>query len=138
MLQENDVVEAISMDLLSKGYAILRVPASKSRDVDLIAQEPGPGARVFISVAGEALSRVGRGRLQEEHSESQLFRSITKSVHGAMRIRGAKKFRKGDRIVLAFPDVPGFRKYVVTAKPVLDSLGIKVFLVNERKEVHVL
>lgn len=40
-----------------------------------------------------------------------------------------------DQIALAFPDTPGFRKYLAAEKPVLDSFGIEVFLVTEEKSV---
>jgi hypothetical protein len=138
MLEENDVIAAVCTDLLRKGYAILKNATSPRQDVDLVAREPETGVKVFVSAAGAARSEAGRGKLEESYNEFRLFRCVTRSIHGALRIRGANKFGEGDHIALAFPDAPGCRKYLVAEKPVLDSLGIKVFLVNEDKDVHVL
>jgi hypothetical protein len=82
-----------------------------------------------------ASSKAGREKLAEIYTESQLFQCITRGIHSALRIHGDYKFITGDQIALAFPDTPGFRKYLAAEKPVLDSFRIKVFLVAEDKNI---
>jgi hypothetical protein len=138
MLEDLDVAAAVSHDLLKKGYSILRKCRADRNDVDIVARLPETGAKLFISAAGVASSRAGREKLAEVYTESQLFHCVSRGIHSAFRIHGDHKFIPGDQIALAFPDTPGFRKYLNAEKPVLDSFGIKVFLVTEEKNVTVL
>jgi hypothetical protein len=135
VLDDTNVAAAVSHHLLSKGYSILRKRRSDRNDVDIIAGLPGKGTKLFISAAGPASSRAGREEFAEIYTESQLFNCISRGIHSAIRIHGDYKFNRGDQIALAFPDTAGFRKYLTAEKPVLDSLGIKVFLVTEEKGV---
>ncbi len=135
MLDQEDVIEAVSLDLLEKGYAILNKPGSDHEGADIVARDSRSGAKIFVSAAGAARSEAGRGKLEAEYTETQLFRCVARSVHGAMRLQGEDRFNSGDHIALAFPDIPGCRKYLDAEKPVLEALGIKVFLVGEDKKV---
>jgi hypothetical protein len=138
MLDDTDVAEAVSHDLLMKGYSILRKHRADHNDVDIVARSPETGTKLFISAAGVASSQAGREKLAEVYTESQLFHCVSRGIHSALRIHGDYKFIPGDQIALAFPDTPGFRKYLSAEKPVLDSFGIKVFLVTEKKGVTTL
>ena len=135
MLDESDVIEAVSRHLLEKGYAIIE---KSGTDVDIIARKPESGGKILISAAGVARSKAGRGKLEASYAESQIFRSVTKSLYSALTMNKADEFSTGDRIALAFPDTPAFRRYLNAEKPVMDSLGIKIFLVTEEKDVVVL
>jgi hypothetical protein len=135
MLDDNDVAAAISHHLLKTGYSILRKHRADHNDVDIVARSPETGVKLFVSAAGVASSKAGREKLAEVYTESQLFHCISRGIHSALRIHGDYKFIPGDQITLAFPDTPGFRKYLIAEKPVLDSFGVKVFLVTEEKSV---
>jgi hypothetical protein len=138
MLGDSDIATAVSHHLLKEGYSILRKRRADRNDVDIIARLPETGAKLFISAAGVASSKVGREKLSEVYTESQLFHCVSRGIHSALRIHGDFKFISGDQIALAFPDTPGFRKYLAAEKAVLDSFGIKVFLVTEEKNVFTL
>jgi len=135
MLDDTDVIEAVSCDLLQKGYAILRKSRSDRNDVDIVARWSETGNKIFVSAAGVASSKAGRERLEEVYTESQLFNCVTRGIHSALRMEGTEKFAPGDQIALALPDTPGFRNYMNAEKTILDSLGIKVLLVTEDKNV---
>ena len=135
MLDKSDVATAVSHHLLEEGYSILRKRPAARNDVDIIARLPETGAKLFISASGVASSKAGREEMAEIYTESQLFQCISRGIRSALRIHGDYKFISGDQIALAFPDTPGFRKYLAAEKPVLDSFGIKVFLVAEEKNV---
>ena len=62
MLDENEVTEAISLYLLDRGYAILQKSTTDRRGVDIVAYHPESKAKIFISVAGVAHSKAGRGK----------------------------------------------------------------------------
>lgn len=135
MLNKSDVLEALSHYLLNEGYSVMEGSGKTDGAVDIIAGDPRSKSKTLISVAGVAHSRAGKGKLQSVYTESQVFRAVTRSIQGALKMHGTDCFNPGDRIALAFPDVPAFRKYLCAEKSVLDSLGIKVFLVTEDKGV---
>jgi hypothetical protein len=135
MLDDTEVATAVSHELLKKGYSILRKHRANRNDVDIVARLPKKGAKLFISAAGVASSKAGREKLSDVYTESQLFHCVSRGLHSALRIHSDYKFIPGDQIALAFPDTPGFRKYLSAEKPVLDSFGIKVFLVTEERNV---
>ena len=136
MLDETDVIEAIALDLLKRGFFILRKTREDHNDVDIVASWPETGAKILISAAGVSGSKAGRGRLEASYTESQIFYSISRAVRSALLMKGDLKFKPGDRLALAFPDTPGFREQLTAQKPVLDSFGIEVSLVSEDKKVR--
>ncbi len=138
MLDENEVMEAISFYLLERGYGILEEPATDRREVDIVAYHPESKVKIFVSVTGVARSIAGRGKLEAAYTESQVLRCVARGITGALRMRAPDRFVPGDQIAIGFPDTPTFRKYLEAEKPVLDSFGVKVFLVSEEKKVTVL
>ena len=138
MLDENEVMEAVSLYLLKRGYAILQESATDLRGVDIVAYHPESEAKIFVSVAGVARSKAGRGKLEAVYTESQVLRSVARGIYSAMKIGRPKHFIPGDQIAIAFSDTPTFRKYLEAEKPVMDSFGIKIFLVSEEKKITVL
>jgi hypothetical protein len=135
MLDETDVIEAISLDLLERGFSIVRKSKEALNDVDIVAKWPETGAKILVSAVGMSRSRAGRGKLEASYTESQIFYSISRAVLSALKMKGDLKFKPGDRIALAFPDTPQFRKQLRAQKPVLDSFGIEVSLVSEERKV---
>ncbi len=138
MLDEKEVLEAITLDLLAKGYGILDKAMVHHGDVDIVARQLKTGAKLFITAAGIARSTAGRGKLEQQFTERQLFHSVARSINGAFKTGDRERFNPGDKIALAFPDIPGYKKYLTVQKPILDSLGIIVFLVSEDGAVRTL
>ena len=135
MLDEEQVLEAVSFELLKRGYSVVRRPTEDPREADMVARDPASGGRILISAAGVARSKAGRGKLAAQYTESQVFRSVVRGYASALRMRKTGEFSPGDRIGLAFPDVPALRKYLSAEKPVMDALNVKIFLVTEEKKV---
>jgi hypothetical protein len=135
LLDESDVIEAISLDLLEKGFSILRKSRQALDDIDIVAKWPETGAKILVSAVGMSHSRAGRGKLEATYTQSQIFYSISRAVLSALRMKGDLKFKLGDRIALAFPDTPQFRNQLSAQKPALDSFGIEVSLVTEERKV---
>lgn len=138
MLNKDDVTEAVSLDFLKRGYSILKKPKGRRRGADVIARDPESKARVLVSAAGRTPLETEIEKPNAVHTESQVLECMTRSVYSALRMRNENQFSPGDQIALAFPDVPECQRYLSAEKPVLDSLGVKIILVNEDKEVRIL
>ncbi len=133
MLAENDVIEAVSLHLLERGYSI--VQKSSRGEVDIVARDPQSKAKLLVSATGAARSSAGGQKPQRPWTEAQVFRALTKSIASALMIRHRGPFNPGDQIALAFPDLPAVRKYLNAEKPVMECLGISFFLVTPEKNV---
>lgn len=138
MLHKEDITEAVCLDLVKRGYSVWKKPHGRKKGADVIAQEPKTKVKMFISTAGRAASEAAGDEPHAVRTESQVLECMTKSLYSALRTRHENKFSPGDEIVLAFPDEPGCRKYLCAEKPVLDSLGVKILVVKENKEVSTL
>lgn len=135
MLDKEGVTEAVTLDLLKRGYSILKKPRGRRRGADIIARDPGSKSRMFISSAGRARSKEEAERPLQIRTESQVLACMSRSIYTALRMRDENQFSPGDQIALAFPDVSECQKYLAVEKPVLDSLGVKILLVKDNKEV---
>jgi hypothetical protein len=135
MLSKEDVATAVSIDFLKRGYSILKKPKGRRKGADVIAREPESQARVFVSAAGPAPTEAAAD-LDAVHTESEVLKCMTRSVYSALRMRDEHQFSPTDRIALAFPDVPECHRYLSAQKPFLDSIGVKILLVNEDREVR--
>ena len=136
MLDENDVIEAVSLHLLEKGYSI--VQKSRRGEIDIVARGPQSKAKLLVSATGAARPRAGGEKPQRSWTESQVFRALTRSIASALMIRHTGQFDPGDQIALAFPDLPAVRKYLSAEKPVMDCLSVRFFLVTPEKNVVVI
>jgi hypothetical protein len=138
MLDKDEVLEAVSLELLERGYSVVRRSKEDHREVDMVARNPKSGGRILLSAAGSARSKAGRGKLEVQYTESQVFRGVVRGLYSALRMRKTDEFNPGDQIGLAFADVPALRKYLSAEKPVIDALSVKIFLVTEDKKVSLL
>jgi hypothetical protein len=135
MLDKEGVTEAVTLDLLKRGYSILNKPKGRRKGADIIARDPDSKARMFISAAGRVRPKEGTKKPQVIRTESQVLACMSRSVYTALRMHDEDQFSPGDQIALAFPDVSECQKYLAVEKPVLDSLGVKIFVVKDNKEV---
>jgi hypothetical protein len=136
MLDENDLIQAVSLHLLERGFAIVRDSSKDRQGADLIVRDPELKVKMFIWATGIVRSEAGS---EMSCTESEAFSCVTRSIEGALTIsKTTDQFNPGDQIGLAFPDTPTFRKYLTAERPVIDGLGIKIFLVTEKKHVVVL
>ena len=133
MLAEDEVIEAVSLHLLERGYSI--VQKSSRGEVDIVARDPQSKAKLLVSATGAARTRAGREKPQRPWTEAQVFRALTMSIASALMIRHRGPFNPGDQIALAFPDLPAVRKYLSAEQPVMECLGISFFLVTPEKNV---
>jgi hypothetical protein len=138
MLYKDDVTEAVSLDLLKRGYSIVNKPKGRRKGADIIARDPDSKKRLFISIAGQERAEASSEKPQSVRTESQALQCMTRSVYSALSMRNEDQFGPGDQIALVFPEGPQCRKYLAVQKPVFDSLGVKVMVVKEDQKVDVL
>jgi hypothetical protein len=135
MLNKDDVVEALLLDFLNKGYSILTKGTGRTKGADIIARDPESRRKFFVSAAGPTRQEASKYEKGSPRTESQALQCMTRSVYSALRMRREDRFGPGDQIALAFPDGPACRKYLAMQKSAFDSLGVKVFVVKKDKEV---
>ncbi len=136
MLDADDLIEAVSLHLLEKGYFIVEKP--ERGKVAIVARDPESKVHLLVSVAATARPRGTAPKSQRSWTESQVFRLLTMSIANALMIRHRSRFKPGDQIGLAFPDLPVVRKYLDAEKPIMDCLGVNFFLVTQEKNVFVI
>ncbi len=136
MLDHAGIIEAISLDLLKRGYAILEECTVDYHSVDIVADSPESGAKMFINVFGLPQAKTAEKVIEGSETESQVFYSVSRAIVGSMSMKGACKFNPGDQLVMAFPGTARFREYLSGQKPVLDTFGIDVILVTEEKTIE--
>jgi hypothetical protein len=138
ILSKDDLIEAVSADLLKKGYSVLNKQGGRRRGADIIARDPESKKRLLISAAGHTRAEMTATGSHPFRTESELLACMTRSVYSALRMRHENEFTRGDEIALVFPDISSCHKYLGAEKPVLDSLGVKVLVVKKDREVIVL
>ena len=138
MLDERGVMEAVSRYLRDRGYRVLELSTVDRRGVDVVLYHPESKGKIFLSATGVAVSKAGRGKLEGSYTESQVLKCVARGVYSAFSTPAGDHFIPGDKIAIAFPDIPAFHRYLNTQKPVMDSLGIKAFLVGEDGKVTML
>jgi hypothetical protein len=138
MLNKDDITQAVSLDFLKRGYSVVEKTKGRGKGVDIIARDPESKAKVFVSAAGRTSAEIAGEKPRATHTESQVLKCMTRSLYSALRMSREDQFIAGDQIALAFPDSPECLRYLDAEKPVLDSFGVKILLVNEDKEVRVL
>ncbi len=134
-MNKDDVAEAVSLDLLKRGYSILKKHRGRRKGADIIARDPESKRRLLISAAGLDRDEAAKQKPGVRRTESQVLECMARSVRSALTMPEEDRFGPGDQIGLAFPDVPTCRKYLAVEKPVLDSLGVKIFIVREDRQV---
>ena len=138
MLSKDDVIEALSLDLLKRGYAIVRRARGRTKGADIIARDPESKTKLLISAAGPSRKEAAKFEKGTPRTESQALQCMTRSVYSALRMSKEDRFGPGDQLALAFPDGAACRKYLAVQKPAFDSLGVKIFVVKKDNEVRAL
>jgi hypothetical protein len=133
MLDENDVVKAVVEHLKQQGFMVQFLHTTQ-RGIDIIANHRISGELIFVEAKGGTSSRVGSPRYGKVYDKSQVFDRVAKGIYTLLQMHGNRK-NDNDEFALAVPDTLLFNEYLKPIKDSLNTLGLKVFLVNESKEV---
>lgn len=125
VLTEDDVIDGVRDDLLSRGWEVVsRATASQHGD-DLVMRRHG--SMIIVEAKGAGSSKPATARYGKPFNRGQVFDHVAKAILKALRVASADKTRAG----VAFPDNPDHRREVDQVRPAVTSAGIIVFWVRE-------
>jgi hypothetical protein len=136
MLDENDVTKAVSNHIKSQGYVILQECTTNDRGVDIIAKHPSGSGNLSIEAKGARSSKPGSPRYGQDYRKAEVFDRVAKGIYTVIAMYANRK--DGDQVGLACPETAWFLEYLQPTKPVLDSLGITVYIVRPSLAVYTL
>ncbi len=129
-MDENDVVEQTCKRLEEQGLVIKQRLSTIERGVDIIAEDPRNGNRIYVEAKGGTSSRDGSARFGKPYTQSQVFDRVAKGVFTCFQLRAQYPSRESSRILLSVPDERLFRAYLEPVLPELKSAGIEVMFVS--------
>ncbi len=135
MLDENDVIVALSTFLKSQGYSVAQQLHTTEKGVDLVAIHPS-GPRLHVEAKGGTSSRQGSNRYGKPYTQSQVFDRVSKGFYSTVLLRATVP--AGDEVAMAVPDTVHFRKYLAPIAKVAHGLQIHLILVGNESQVEYL
>jgi len=137
MLDENQIVDAVCAYLEAKGYEIVQSLHTHQKGIDIVARNPTTGAGYLIEAKGGTSSRRGTERHGEEFKSSQVMVRVSKASYTTMCLLNSPERGQGDRVAMAFPDTPPFRRLVEKIRQPLNALHIDTFWISEDGQVKI-
>lgn len=134
MLDENGIITAVC-DYLerSEGYIITQRLSTTQKGIDIIAKHPNHPGQLLIEAKGGTSSRAGSPKFGEEYNSTKVLDRVSKGFYTVAQLH--VECKDEDNVALACPDTKDFRKFLDPIKPILNELGIKVYLVQEDRTV---
>jgi hypothetical protein len=136
VLDENEVIDAVCVQLHGHGYTIIQRCTTNDRGIDIVAEHPSRTGKLLVEAKGARSSKPGSPRFGENYRKPEVLDRVAKGVYTAVSMYASRN--GGDEVALAYPDTPWFGEYLSAVKPVLEQLGIKVFMVREDRTVFFL
>ena len=134
---EGNVQNAVVADLVGRGWTIVRVADTKSREHghDVVA-ERGP-ERVIVEVKGYPSSRYVSG---EKAGQRKPTSPNTQARHWfAMALLAGATMRSSEadsEVALALPDFTTYRNLTDRTRPALRAMGVQVWLIDASGQVE--
>lgn len=126
-MNENEVVDAITVYLKMQGYEVTQKLTTKQRGIDIKAVHPKKG-EALVEAKGGTSSRKGSSRYGKPYKKSQVFDRVAKGFFTTAKL---KEEKPNSLILLAVPKTDKFEEYLGQIKNSISVLGVKVLLVNE-------
>lgn len=138
MLNENDVIDAVSQHLQKRGYCITQRLATSQRGVDLIAVKQGDSPlELRIEAKGATSSRGSSARYGKPFNGAQVRDHVANAFYCAATMLEPKPLRGKLHIAIALPDTRLHRRCAAEVREALRTLGIGMFWVGPDRQVHV-
>jgi hypothetical protein len=129
MLTENDVIDAVCKYLEAHGHRIVSRCDTAQRGIDIVAARQGGLGRLLVEAKGETSADSKSARFGKAFNNAQVRDHVANAFYTGVCLH-SENHRKGDAVALAFPETSLHRKYLEPIKPVLDSLGIAIYIVR--------
>ncbi len=136
MLNENHIVDLLTAYLKKNDYEIVQSLDTKSKGVDIIADNKITKHRLFVEVKGETSSKEHTNRFGKPFDGKQIRNHIARAILASMKIISAKPAGNKTRVAIAFPLNDSHQKEMETVKVAVKQLEIKIFWVNEKKVIE--
>jgi len=136
MLNENQVIDALCAHLESAGLQIVQRCDTRQQGVDVIAQS-ATTSRIYIEAKGGTSSKEESSDHGNVYRSGKVRHQVCVGIYQALKMYMEERNRPEDRVGLAFPDSKTFRKYIDPVKPILEALGVVLFLVDDSSTVAV-
>lgn len=137
MLFEDDVVEAVSAYLESRGYRIKQRRKSSQRGHDIIAvKSDTPAVELHIEAKGATSNRAGSGRHGKSFNSAQVRDHVANAFYCAAAMLNGSESAAHCLVGVAFPDDPLHRRYVMRIQSALQVLQVAVFWVAHDRKVR--
>lgn len=134
MLTENDVIQAVSEYLRSKGYRIDRALSTAERGIDIVAVNGSTEKRLLVEAKGGTSSKAATARFGKPFTLNQARSHVSVALYCAARLRHLYLTERPE-IALAFPDDNTHRRLVEEMHSTLQALEIAVFFVDADRQV---
>lgn len=137
MLLESDVINAVCKKLESHGYFIHQKLQTNQHGDDIIAEKIGlHPCKIFIEAKGETSSRKGSERYGKPFDSAQVRVHVAEAFYKSAQVL-SRETDEGVEILsgIALPDTKLHRSCVKNIQPVLTSLQIIVFWVDESNNI---
>jgi len=138
MLFESDVVDAVCIELQSRGYHIQQKLKTNQRGDDIVAVKRTPHAReLHIEAKGETSSRKASKRYGKPFDSAQIRVHVAEAFYKVAEILSRKSSDVEIRAGIALPASRKHRALVENIESALNQLNIAVFWVEEDGNVQV-
>lgn len=119
MLYEDDVVDAVCIDLDRRGWQIEQRLTPTQQGIDVIASRAG--TRLCIEAKGETSGKDHTARYGKPFDSKQINSHVSRAFYAAATAMSA-----GNVGAIALPDSAGHQACVAKIAPALERLGIPV------------
>lgn len=132
MLTENDVVDAVSAFLKSKGFVIDQSLTTSQKGIDIVATHPTKG-QCYIEAKGATSSKTGSSRHGKVFNNNQI-----KTHVGVALLKSFQTMQnhKNAEVAIALPNDPGHMQVINSIRDPIKRCGIKVYLVDDNLSVQ--
>lgn len=135
VLTENEIVQTLAEYLGREGYRIVKQLTTLEQGIDLDAIHIATSQRLLVEAKGGTSSKEGTARFGKPFSQNQAKSHVAVAFYcGAKLLQ--KYASESAQVALAFPDDKNHRGFVEATGGVLKRLGIRVYFVDQNRQVH--
>lgn len=133
MLKEPEVIDAVCLELISRGYHIEQKlgPRQTGDDIIAVRYEPVP-RKLFLEAKGETSSQPATNRYGRPFNSAQVRVHVAQAFYKAAEVLSREQSDIEVRAGIALPSTDRHRALVAKIQPVLDQLDIATFWVHEK------
>jgi hypothetical protein len=136
MLTENEIIETLAEFLGREGYRIVKQLTTLEQGIDLDAIHIATSRRLLVEAKGGTSSKEGTARFGKPFSQNQAKSHVAIAFYCGARLL-QKYASEPAQVALAFPDDKNHRGFVEAIGGALRRLEIRVYFVDENRQVHI-